>query len=187
MHRTRRIKRTSLAVCLAVGTIAGVGSVAAPAMAAAGADNVVSGTTLGLLSLTSVTPAVFTTNFTPGGTAATTTNGTLLATNTAASSTLTVGDGGADPAGHMRATGGTCTGSDASLTNALSTTLTAAAGITSSGSVPIPAIASPATVATAAIPIAAKTLTAAYGQVIPAAQVMLTGCVYTLTATYTLQ
>jgi hypothetical protein len=42
-------------------------------------------------------------------------------------------------------------------------------------------------VATASAPLAAAALTTSYSQAIPSAQVMLTGCVYTLTATYTLQ
>ena len=35
--------------------------------------------------------------------------------------------------------------------------------------------------------LAANLLTTSYSQVIPSAQVMLAGCVYTMTATYTLQ
>jgi hypothetical protein len=168
---------------LAALTMLATGALASPAFAAQSSGELVSGTTLGTLALTG-TSATFTTNFTPGGTA--TATGLLTATNTAASSTLTVGDSGAAPAGHMRATGGTCTGSDADLTNALTTNVTGT-GITSSGVTAIPAAASAATVATAAVPIAAKALTTNYSQSIPAAQVMLTGCVYTLTATYTLQ
>jgi len=157
------------------------GAFAGPAMAA---PEVVTGTTLGTLSLATGTGATFATNFTPGATA--TANGSLLATNTASSSTLTVGDAGAAPAGKMRAAGAGCTGSDANLTDTLTTNVTGT-GMTSSGATAIPASASPATVATAAAPFAARVLTTGYSQSIPAAQVMLTGCVYSLTATYTLQ
>jgi hypothetical protein len=158
-----------------------IGAFAGPAMAA-GAGELVSGTTLGTLALTG-TAATFTTNFTPGGTA--TANGLLTATNTAASSTLTVGDAGTG-AGHMVKAASGCVGSDNQLTNALTTDVTGT-GVTSAGVKSIPAAATPVTVATAGAPIAAAALTTAYSQAIPAAQVMLTGCVFSLTATYTLQ
>jgi len=158
-----------------------LGAFAGPAMAAT-AGELVQGTTLGTLAL-SGSAATFTTNFDPGGTA--TASGLLTATNTAASSTLTVGDAGTG-AGHMiKTVGVTCTGSDAQLTNALTTNVTGT-GVTSSGAKSIPASGSPVTVATAAAPISAAALTTAYSQAIPAAQVMLTGCVFSLTATYTL-
>lgn len=179
MKRTIRSRRMNMAVALAVGATVALGAFAGPAMAA---TELVSGTTLGTLSLTG-TSATFLTNFTPGGTA--TANGLLTATNTAASSTLTVGDAGTG-VGRMIAAGTGCTGSDATLTNSLTTNVTGS-GITSSGATAIPVSTSPATVATAAAPMAAKLLTTGYSQAIPAAQVMLTGCVYTLTATYTLQ
>ena len=60
-------------------------------MAASSAGELVSGTTSGLMALTG-SAATFGANFTLGGTA--TASGLLMATNTAASSTLTVGDAG---------------------------------------------------------------------------------------------
>jgi hypothetical protein len=159
-----------------------LGAFAGPAMAASSAGELVSGTTLGTLALTGST-ATFATNFDPGGTA--TANGLLTATNTAGSSTLTVGDAGTG-AGHMVKAAAGCTGSDAQLTNALTTNVTGT-GVTSAGAKAIPASTSPVTVATASAPLAAAALTTGYSQVIPSSQVMLTGCVYSLTATYTLQ
>jgi len=168
-------------VSLFAGAFVALSTFASPALAV-GAGELVSGTTLGTLALTG-TSATFGTNFDPGGTA--TANGLLTATNTAASSTLTVGDAGTG-AGHMVKAASGCTGSDAQLTNALTTNVTGT-GVTSAGVKSIPASASPVTVATASAPIAAAALTTAYSQSIPTSQVMLTGCVYTLTATYTLQ
>lgn|GEM_PF-3128711 len=169
----------SKVAALAVGAVVAVGAFAAPAQAA---DQLVTGTTQGVLALTAGTAPLFTTNFQPGGTA--TANGTMTATNTAASSTLAVIDNAVTTAGKMdAATGATCTGSDASLTNALTTGVTGS-GVTTSGVKTLSGTGQ--TVATAAAPISAVVLTAAYSQVIPSAQLMLTGCVYTLTATYTL-
>ena len=165
---------------LAAGAMLALGAFAGPAMAA-GAGEVVSGTTLGTLALTG-TSATFTTGFDPGGTAAA--SGLLTATNTAATSTLTVLDAVATAPGHMLAAGTGCTGSAPSLTNALTTNVTGS-GVTGAGAKSITGTAT--TVASATAPLAAAALSTAYTQVIPSAQVMLTGCVYSLTASYTLQ
>lgn len=181
MHVTRPVRRVSAIVCVTAASVVAMSACAVPVFAAT-AGELVSGTTLGTLALTG-SAATFTTNFAPGSTA--TANGLLTATNTAAASTLTVGDAGTG-AGHMKAAGAGCTGSDALLTNALTTDLTGT-GITSAGVKSIPASTSPVTVATASAPMAAVAITTSYSQVLPSAQVMLTGCVYSLTATYTLQ
>lgn len=179
MQRTHRTGRRRIVTCLLAGTVVALGASAAPAMAA---DQIVTGTTQGLLALTPGTAPLFTTNFQPSGTA--TANGTLTATNTAAISTLTVIDSTVTTPGKMdAAVGATCTGSDTSLTTALTTGVTGT-GVATAG---VKSISSTSqTVASATAPISAALLTAAYSQAIPAAQVMLTGCVYTLTATYTL-
>lgn len=97
--------------------------------------------------------------------------------------TLTVMDTGTG-AGHLvKAAGPTCTGSDAQLANPLTVTVTGL-GVASTGSTTIGATA--ATVATGGLT-AGLGLTTAYSQIIPASQTMLTGCAYSLTATYTLQ
>lgn len=178
MERTHRSRRMRLAGFLVAGAAVAMGTFAGPAQAA---EQLVTGTTQGVLALTAGTAPLFTTGFQPGGTA--TANGTMTATNTAALSTLTVVDSAATTPGNMDATGATCTGSDTSLTNALTTGVTGT-GVTTSGVKTLSETAQ--TVATAAAPISAAVLTAAYSQAIPAAQLMLTGCVYTLTATYTL-
>jgi hypothetical protein len=172
----------STLISLAAVAAVAMGATAGSAMAAT-AGEIVSGTTLGTLALTG-SFATFTTGFEPGGTA--TATGLLTATDTNGSATLTVGDSGTG-VGHMiKATGSTCTGSDAQLANALTTNVTGT-GFTSAGAKAIPIASSPVTVATAAAPIALDLLLTTYTQVIPGSEVMLTGCVYSLTATYTLQ
>jgi hypothetical protein len=98
--------------------------------------------------------------------------------------TLTVMDAGAG-AGHMVRAGTGCTGSDAQLTDSLTVTVTAG-GITSAGQKAIGATAT--TLATGSGTLSGGiVLTTAYSQIIPSSQAMLTGCAYSLTATYTLQ
>ena len=119
------------------------------------------------------------TPFQPGQTA--TGSGALTAISLLAW-TLTVEDAGTG-AGHMVKAASGCVGSDAQLTNALTVAVTIS-GVTSTRRT---ITATPTTVATGAGLVSAFTVTTNYSQVIPAAQVMRTGCVYTLTATYTLQ
>ena len=131
------------------------------------------------LSLTIGTSASFS-NFRPGQTA--TGSGSLIAT-ALPPWTLTVADLGTG-AGHMvKATTG-CSGSDSQLTNALTVTVTGS-GITSAGAKAISGTTT--TVASGGNVLVAAVLATNYSQVIPASQTMLTGCVYSLTATYTLQ
>jgi hypothetical protein len=178
MECTHRAKRTRMAVSLAAGAMVALGAFAAPSMAA---TELVTGTTQGLLALTG-TSAAFTTGFTSGSTA--TANGLLTATNTAATSSLSVNDAGAF-LGHMSAAAGaTCDAGDTTLTNALNVNVTGT-GFTSAGQKAIAA--GVIVVGTATAPIAAAHLTTGYSQVLPSAQRMLTDCVYSMTATYTLQ
>jgi hypothetical protein len=130
------------------------------------------------LSLTIGTPATFA-NFRPGQTA--TGSGSLVAT-ALPPWTLTVADLGSG-AGHMVKAGTGCNGSDSQLTNALTVSVTGSG--TSAGTKSIGA--TPTTVASGSNILVAAVLTTNYSQVIPASQTMLTGCVYSLTATYTLQ
>jgi hypothetical protein len=109
-------------------------------------------------------------------------SGSLTVVDLSLNWTLTVNDAGPG-AGHMVKSAVGCSGSDAQLTNALSVTVTGL-GVTSTGATVIGATA--ATVASGPIT-AGVGLTTGYSQVIPASQTMLTGCAYTLTATYTLQ
>ena len=167
-----------------VVALAAVAAEAAPALAASSGENV-SGTTLSELSLTAGTGALFTTNFSPGNTA--TATGALTATDTNSSWTLQVQDTASSNAGKMKAAATGCTGSSAAIANPLAVNVTSPlGGVTSAGSVSISG--TNQTVASAsAQPLAANVLTTNYSQTIPSSEVMLTGCVYSLTATYTLQ
>jgi hypothetical protein len=99
---------------------------------------------------------------------------------------LTVKDGGTG-AGHMVKAATGCTGSDANLTNALTVTVPSVAGVvTSAGSKSISATATTVATGTTTI-LAGVSIATSYAQIIPASQAILTGCAYTLTATYTLQ
>jgi hypothetical protein len=161
------------------------GAFSAFAPGAFAADQTVAGTTAGTLSLSVGTPAAFGTTLSPGTTQ--TAVGTLLATSTNPSWNLAVRDNASTP-GKMDALGGlTCTGSEANLTNALSVNVTG--GGTSAGPVSISGV--DQTVASAGgsnpdAPLAAATLTNNYSQTIGSGETLTAGCVYSLTATYTL-
>jgi hypothetical protein len=80
-----------------------------------------------------------------------------------------------------------CTGSDAQLANPLDVTVNSLVpGVTSAGSKSISGTAQTVASSTSAL-LAANLLTTNYSQVIPSSEIMLAGCVYTMTATYTLQ
>lgn len=100
--------------------------------------------------------------------------------------TLTVSDGGVG-AGHMVKSAVGCAGSAAQLTSPLAVTVSSSAsGFTSSGSRSISASPTQVASGTSAL-LLASVFTTSYSQVIPSAQVLLTGCAYTMTVTYTLQ
>ncbi len=171
-------------VVAVLSVLAGTAIFAGSASAASVGENV-TGTTLSELSITAGTGALFTTNFSPGNTA--TATGALTATDTNSSWTLQVQDTAASNAGKMKAAATGCTGSDAALANPLAVDVTSPLGaVTSAGSVSISGTNQTVASATAQ-PLAANVLTTNYSQTIPSSQVMLTGCVYSLTATYTLQ
>lgn len=96
--------------------------------------------------------------------------------------TLTVQDDGAGAGRMVKAATG-CTGSAAQTTNPLNVAVTGL-GVTSAGTKAIGAV---------PVPVASGGLTAgllmstAYSLVIPSAQILLTGCVYSETVTYTAQ
>jgi hypothetical protein len=185
MKGHRRIG-VAVAALTAAGTL---GLSAQPALAVSAGESV-SGTTAGTLSLTAGTGAIFATGFSPGNTASQ--SGALTATDTNPSWTLQVQDNGTG-AGHMVAStsttssASTCYLSDAQLANATHVDVSSPlGGVTSAGSVAISGTA--ATVASATNQLlAANVLTTSYSVVIPSSEVMLAGCVYTQTATYTLQ
>jgi hypothetical protein len=177
----KRLKTLSLA---AVGSMLALAAFSSPALAVSTGENV-TGTTTGSLSLTAGTGAVFATNFTPGGTANQT--GALTATDTSASWTLQVQDTAATNAGKMKAAVTGCTGSDAALANSLTVNVTSPlGGVTSAGVKTVSGTVTTVASATSQL-LAANVLTTNYSQVIPSTEVMLAGCVYSLTSTYTLQ
>lgn len=96
--------------------------------------------------------------------------------------TLTVQDNGAG-AGRMVKAGVGCTGSDAQTTNPLNVAVTGL-GVTSAGTKAIGA--APVQVASGGLT-AGLLMSTAYSLVIPSAQTLLTGCVYSETVTYTAQ
>jgi hypothetical protein len=119
--------------------------------------------------------------FKPGATA--TGSGTLTITTLLSPWTLTVQD--ATGTGRMVKAATGCAGSDAQLANALTVAVTGPGGVTSTGR---------QTIGSTAVQVAGgggllnlASLTTSYSQVIPAAQVLRTGCAYSLTVTYTLQ
>lgn len=172
------MKVVRLAACVAV--VAAGGILAAPAGAA---TELVTGTTAGTLALANGTGAVLS-PFGPGVTG--TGSGSLVATDTSPSWTLSVKDAAASNAGHMAAAGTGCTGSDPSLTNALSVGISSLLGGVNA-TAPVSISGTNQTVASATNQLlAANALTTNYSQDIPSTQVMVTGCVYSLTATYTL-
>jgi len=185
MFRTE--SRAPVRLIMAVLTVAGMGLFATPALAASAGESV-AGTTLSSISLTAGTGAAFTTNFTPSQTAPATATGVLTATDTAPGWTLQVKDSATLNAGKMAAAGTGCTGSDANLASPLSVSVTSALGGVTPAASPVSLSGTNQSVASATAQLlAANTLITHYSQTIPTSEVMLTGCVYSLTATYTLQ
>jgi len=183
--RTRRVAKISLTglLCALAGTCA-LGLSAGPAYAISTGESI-AGTSLSTLALVAGTGAIFGTNFGPGYTP--TATGALTAVDTNPSWTLQVKDAATAHPGHMTAAGTGCAGSDAYLTNPLDVTVTSLlTGVTSAGQIAISA--TNQTVASASNQLLGDAiLTTNYAQVIPSSQDMLLGCVYSLTATYTLQ
>ena len=125
-------------------------------------------------------------NFAPGNTA--TGSGTLTATDTDSPSwTLQAQDVGSG-SGKMVASAAGCAGSSPTLDNALRLSISGTlSGVTYTPAIGLSAANQTVASATNASMLAPTTFTPNYVQVIPATQAMLTGCVYTITVTYTLQ
>jgi hypothetical protein len=155
---------------------------------AVGTTDTVSGTTLGSLALAVGVNPGFGTTLRPG--ASLTNNGTLIATSTNPVWTLNVKDAGATPGKMDAATPGLllCAGSADNLANSLNVAVTASGAI-SDGVTAISGSDQSVihTTAEAPLPIAAATLNTSYTQAIGAAEILTAGCVYSLTATYTIQ
>jgi hypothetical protein len=164
--------------------LAVLGMSAGSAYASTTGTEVVTGTTLGTLAIVG-TPASFTTDFAPGETA--TTTGSLEAVDTNPGFTLSVSDAATGSPGHMIAAGSGCTGSEAHLHNAVSVSATTTAtGVTSTAPVSISGALQTVASATAAAP-GLTSFTTHFSQVMTAGEAMLTGCVYSMTSTFTLQ
>jgi hypothetical protein len=175
-----RLAVTSSVIATAMALAAG----SEPAVAAT-ATQQVSGTALGILAIASVTPATFTTGFQAGSTA--TATGSLLTTDTSPSWTLSVEDTATGTPGHMVAGTTGCSGSASSLQDPLAVTVTSVlGGSTSAGAVSISGTNQTVSSATNQL-LAASIFTTNYSQTFAADEALRTGCVYGLTATYTLQ
>lgn len=112
--------------------------------------------------------------------------GSLTATDDSPSWTLQAQDQGSG-AGKMVAGATGCAGSEPVLADPLQVSVTSPlSGVTSAGTISLSA--NNQTVATGSDqPLAAAAFTTQYTQVIASTEVLLTGCVYTVTVTYTLQ
>jgi hypothetical protein len=164
---------------------AACGAQASPALAL---DQLVSGTTLSTLALTAATPATFGTTLAPGATS-NSTGGTLVATSTSPSWALQVKDQAVGAPGHLVAAGVGCTGSAANLANAVTVTVTPAVAngsITSTGSQTVTG-SNVGVLSAANVLLAATTFNTAYQQVVGSSELLTAGCVYSHTATYTIQ
>ncbi|HEY8638005.1 MAG TPA: hypothetical protein VIL64_02095 [Solirubrobacteraceae bacterium] len=171
---------------IVAGATAAVAALAAPGSALA-LDQPVTGTTATTIALSAPTTATFGVGLSPGSTA-NSTGGTVTAADTNSSWTLSAKDGAAVGAnGKMDAAALGCTNSPAELANALGITVTpvvANAAITPTAR----SLSSlDQTVASAtAVPLAATVFTTAFSQAVGSSEALQAGCVYSLTATYTL-
>lgn len=175
--------RRYLAAVVLAGAACGVQ--AGPALAL---DQVVSGTTLSTLALTAATPASFGTTLAPGATV-NSTGGTLTATSTSPSWNVTVQDQAVGTPGHLVAGGVGCTGSAANLANAASVNVSPAVAngsITSAGATAVSGAAQQV-ISAANVLLSATVFNTAFSQVIGSSELLTAGCVYSLTATYTIQ
>lgn len=169
----------------ATGLVAAALALAPSAASAASSSQVVSGTSLGLLAILATPTASFTTGFQPGSTASTT--GLITLTDTNPNWTLSVHDEATSDPGHMIAAASGCSGSVPALGSPLAVNVTSLLpGASSAG--PVNISGSPQTVSSATNQLlSANIFTANYSQTIGSGEALLAGCVYSMTATYTLQ
>jgi hypothetical protein len=176
--------------------VAGAVLAAAPASAlAVDTGQLVSGTTLGTLAISVDTPAAFVSNFNPDNVSlanpnGATATGAIIATSTNPTWVMSAQDQAATTPGYMDAAATGCSNSDSDLDNPVKVKVDA--GLLGGRSAGVKALSGTSqTVASATgllpLPLAADVLTTTYTQAIPASQRMETGCVYSLTTTFTLQ
>lgn len=154
----------------------------------------VSGTTLNSLALTIGTPATFGTTFAPGVSNDQSTGGTLLVTDTSPSWHLSIQDQGTGAGTLVADTtlspAGACTTSESQLGSAVKVSVTPAVAnpltnFSSAGSTQVSG--TPTVVASASSQLLANdTLDTTYSQSIGNGEVLKAGCIYDMTATYTL-
>lgn len=152
------------------------------------ASQLLGGTASALISLTAQTPATFGTTLAPGATV-TSTGGTLTAVSTSLSWSLTVKDAAAGNPGHLIAGNTGCTGSTSALSNAVKVTVTpviAVGAIIGAGQKSISATDTVVSSSTNAL-LSTAVFNTVYQQTIGGAEILTAGCVYSMTATYTLQ
>jgi hypothetical protein len=180
MTRVRPASMALISACLITAL-----AILPKAASAASTTQVVSGTSLGTLAIASTAATAFTTGFQAGSTA--TTTGALIVTDTSPNWSVTVEDTATGAPGHMVAGITGCSGGEAALQNPLSVSVTSPlGGVTSAGAVSISG--APQTVASATNQLlAASIFTTNYSQTIGSGEILRVGCVYSLTATYTLQ
>jgi hypothetical protein len=183
MFRNGRPAAIKLAAALM--TVAATGVLASPASAISTGETV-AGTTLSSLSLTAGTGALLDpTHFAPGNTA--TGLGALTAIDTSPTWSLQVKDTAASNAGKLAAGTLGCTGSEANISSPLQVSVSSPlGGVTTAGTVSMSGTNQTVASATNQL-LAADLFTTNYSQSIPSSDQMLNGCVYSLTATYTLQ
>lgn len=177
---------SNFARALTMSVIATLAFTVAPSVAqATTTTQLVSGSAVGSIALAVGAPAPFVGGFQAGSTA--TTTGILTVTDTSPHWTLSVEDAATGDPGHLVAGSSGCAGSEANLQNPLSVSVTSLlGGVTSAGAVSISG--APHTVASATNQLlAANVFTTNYSQTIGSSEVLLSGCAYSLTATYTLQ
>lgn len=186
-----------LAALAGLGIFSSSAMATCPAGSVCNAGEVVAGTTLSSIALsasgTAGTPALFS-NFAPNNTA--TATGALTAVDTNPTWTLQVADLGTG-AGKMIQTGGTCTNSESQLSRALTVGVTApTSGLpTGTGITVDPAVTlsgasqnlATNTTGTGGQLLSGNVFTTSYSVAIPSSDIMTSGCIYGLTATYTLQ
>ena len=164
---------------LIAGAVCAMSTTAPAAFGATTGDQSVGGTTLSTLSLGVSTPAVALSGFGPGSIA--TGTGALIVTSTSPWS-LKAADATGN-AGHLAAAALGCTGSEASTANALVVDTTGGTGSTTS--------AGPVSVSGSSVQVAnglsADVITTDYSLSLGNTEVMLTGCAYSTTVTYTVQ
>ena len=173
----------AVVVAVAISIVAlAAGSTASAAEATSAAQSV-SAATLGTLSLSVPLPVVMS-GLQPGISA--TGTGALVVVSTKSSWSMTVQDTAVTAPGHMLAAATGCAGSTASLASPLSVQVTSLlGGVTSAG--PISLSGAAQSVATATGVLGAAALVTSYTQPVSASEALLTGCGYSISATYTLQ